>query len=167
MTSPAPDAAKATQQHRLFQFEADLAPTLHCIPMAVRYKLDRLGLKVSLKAWNRLSLEQRRELLEQGSVDTPEAEAALRAVVTEWLEPLWDDACRTFALEPTPPWNCTDRLPEAVAELGGQAEPPLSVPEWVSFTVLERVALVKLAASQHERGRFATALAEIRSSVRD
>ena len=40
---------------QLFAFESDFVATLRCVPMAVRFKLDRCGIKLSLRQWSRFS----------------------------------------------------------------------------------------------------------------
>src|SRR5215469_8273233 len=44
---------------RQFDFEAEIYESLSCLPMAARRKLDRLGLKISLEQWQRLSRAER------------------------------------------------------------------------------------------------------------
>src|SRR5271170_6703373 len=39
---------------RRFNFEAEVYESLSCVPMAVRRKLDRAGVKVGLKQWRAL-----------------------------------------------------------------------------------------------------------------
>ena len=52
--------------NHLFAFEDDFVASLRCIPMAVRLKLDRSGIKLTLRQWSRFTTDDRRELL-----DTP------------------------------------------------------------------------------------------------
>jgi hypothetical protein len=146
----------------LFGFETDLYPSLYCIPMAARYKLDVAGIKVSLKAWNRLPAERRMELLHAWPVDTAAERQALRDALCEWLPAVSDEPLRSVTLEEPPPWRITTRLCAAVEEHGAPCRPPLTLEDWASFDLLERFALVKLATAKHERGRFARALAEFR-----
>ena len=47
----------------LFAFEDDFVASLRCVPMAVRFKLDACGVKLSLRQWSRFSQAERRELL--------------------------------------------------------------------------------------------------------
>ena len=47
----------------LFDFEKDFADSLRCIPMAVRYKLDSVGVKLKLTYWNQFSQAERQVLL--------------------------------------------------------------------------------------------------------
>ncbi len=54
-------------------FEHECAKLLHWLPLAVRYKLDGAGLKLSLKQWQSLAIGTRLELvqlLEQEFVET-------------------------------------------------------------------------------------------------
>lgn len=146
----------------LFGFEIDLYPSLHCIPMAVRYKLDMVGLKVSLKAWNRLSAERRLELVHAWPVNNVAERKALRDLLHRWLPEVSDEPLRPITLDELPPWDNTTQLCATVEAQGARSRPPLTLDEWASFDLLERFALVKLAAAKHEQGRFARALAEFR-----
>jgi len=148
----------------LFDFERDLYPDLKCIPMVVRYKLDLVGLKVSLTAWNRLSLGVRKQLITTWPADTEEERAALREWLTNWLRTTSTQTPREIVLE-NPPWEDRTRIPEAVLELTATCTPPLTVMEWSELKLLQRVALVKLARSPHERGRVPKALEEFRNRI--
>ena len=162
--SEAPGGARgAAGESLLFEFERDLYPRFHCIPMAVRYKLDCAGLKVSLRAWNRLPLSFRHELLHDWPVETDHECRALRAVLLGWLQETSDEPVRELSMEAAP-WDDLSRLPLAVAEQGSRCTPPLQPEEWAQLPLLGRVALVKLAQSDHERGRFGAAVAEFRRS---
>lgn len=48
---------------RLSAFESDFVATLRCVPMAVRFKLDRCGIKLSLRRWGRFATAERKLLL--------------------------------------------------------------------------------------------------------
>jgi hypothetical protein len=48
---------------RSYDFEKDAAGALRCIPMAVRYKLDLVSVKLSLRQWRRFRRVDRCELL--------------------------------------------------------------------------------------------------------
>ncbi|UFP94581.1 nitrate reductase associated protein [Gloeobacter morelensis] len=47
----------------LLFFEQDFWPTLDCMPMGVRYKLDLCATKVSLRHWQLLATAEREELI--------------------------------------------------------------------------------------------------------
>src|SRR5579863_3802013 len=44
---------------RRFNFEDEVHQSLACVPMAVRRKLDRVGVKVSLEQWQALAQHER------------------------------------------------------------------------------------------------------------
>src|SRR5260370_42685458 len=44
---------------RKFKFEDEMHESLQCVPMAVRRKLDRVGLKVGLEQWKALDRGER------------------------------------------------------------------------------------------------------------
>lgn len=152
----APDAVEG-----LFEFERDLYPDFKCIPMVVRYKLDLVGLKVSLTAWNRLSLGVRKQLLTEWPVRTQAERAALKEWLLNWLRTTSTQPPKEIVVQ-DPPWEDRCHLPEAVTEAAAGCTPPLTLPEWSDLALLERVALVKLARSPHERDRVPLALKEFR-----
>jgi hypothetical protein len=145
----------------LFEFERDLLPDLKRIPMVVRYKLDLVGLKVSLTAWNRLSLGVRKQLITEWPVRTHAERAALKEWLINWLRTTSTRPLREFVLQ-DPPWEDRHHLPEAIAAAAAACTPPLTLAEWSDLELLQRFALVKLARSPHERSRVPRALAEFR-----
>ena len=48
---------------QIFDFERDFAGSLRCIPMIVRFKLDSVGVKLSLRQWSRFGHRDRELLL--------------------------------------------------------------------------------------------------------
>jgi len=44
---------------RQFKFEDEIHRTLSCVPMAVRRKLDKVGVKISLDQWQALGRGER------------------------------------------------------------------------------------------------------------
>ena len=50
--------------NQLFAFEDDFVAALRCIPMAVRLKLDRSGIKLTLRQWSRFTRSDRQILLD-------------------------------------------------------------------------------------------------------
>jgi hypothetical protein len=152
----------------LFRFERDLYPTFHCIPMRVRYKLDMIGLKVPLKAWNTLPLAFRTELLSEWPVEHAEARRELREALLQHFRAaalrLTEVAVRPLPADDEPPWQNTSELPEVLAAQATRCRPSLTVREWAGLGLMQRFALVKLASSKHERDRVAAAVAEFRAA---
>jgi hypothetical protein len=98
----------STNDARLFGFESELEQNLTFIPLAVRFKLDRCGIKLSLEAW--LPEFRRQELFRMpchDEEDLAEFRKALRARVSEYAreEPV------SVPTAQHPPW-ADDRVPQ-------------------------------------------------------
>ncbi len=95
---------------RRFNFEEDIYCSLDCVPMTVRRKLDRIGLKVGLAQWQALGQGERLAACHLPA-DQPEECEAIRTFIIEAVK-------RVSGVEPK-------ELP-AVQRL--TAEPPREVP---------------------------------------
>ncbi len=143
---------------RCFGFEADFVGDLRCIPMAVRRKLDLVGVKLKLSHWGDLDEGERQRLL-----DWPDDPAALVAL-DHWL------AQRTAAmaagaagrLEPAcgAPWQQGDEPPEVLLASCLQLGLTLPPHAWGQLDELQRFALVKLSHPGHEHRNLPRAFAE-------
>ena len=69
---------------QLFAFEDDFVATLRCVPMAVRFKLDACGVKLSLRQWSRFTPGERHQLL-MAPCGSPAQEDAYRAVLHDLI----------------------------------------------------------------------------------
>ncbi|MCI1192269.1 hypothetical protein MOJ79_10485 [Calidifontimicrobium sp. SYSU G02091] len=133
-----------------FGFEASMRATLDCIPMSMRLKLDRCGLKLSLAQWRALP-RVLRELLLEAPVD--DARSLQR------LDLLLQRAVSHHAVgHGSPQTQPRSGAPDAatvpaevarrwVAEHAGDLPPA----RWAALTPLQRYALLKLAAAKHGR----------------
>ena len=65
---------------QLFDFESDFVATLRCVPMAVRFKLDACGIKLTLRQWSRFTRQDRQDLL-TAACDSPAEIGAYRAAL--------------------------------------------------------------------------------------
>jgi len=144
---------------RRFKFEGNIAEELDCVPMAVRRKLDRVGLKISLKQWQQLpridrlaichlpaNLEEERDVLGQfireslGRIDGQPGILPLEA--QEQAEP-----------PPNPPEDLVQRAEALGFSLNGAA--------WTRLDPDERYALTKLGSGQEASHNLAAALKEM------
>jgi hypothetical protein len=144
---------------RLFAFEQDFVDTLHCVPMAVRLKLDRAGIKLTLRQWSRFAKADRGELLARPCRSPDEIAAyrgRLQALVDsctgEVARPLDERVVETW-LSPTPPAAI-----QAFASARGL--PTLTETAWRALSELERFALTKLCRENHDNVNFVPALRE-------
>ena len=99
---------------QLFAFEADFVASLRCIPMAVRLKLDRSGVKLTLRQWSRFTLDDRRRLLE-APCRTEAQIAAYHDELVRLVAQRANEVARPLADPPAPIWEETAEAPPAVA----------------------------------------------------
>ena len=145
---------------RQFNFEAEIYQSLNCLPMAARRKLDRLGLKISLEQWQRLSRAERLMIC-HAPAGMPDECDALRLFVDEVA----------VARSGSPPRQLSD---ESRMEAEPPAQPPpslianaqaagvaLTTREWERLDDDERYALVKLGGASRPSHNFKAALEEL------
>jgi hypothetical protein len=145
---------------RQFDFEAEIYKSLTCLPMAARRKLDRLGLKLSLEQWQRLSRGERLMIC-HAPTSLPDECEALRLFVHE----------ATVERSGLPPRPLSD---EVRADAEPPAEPPptlvanasavgiaVSAQDWGRLDDDERYALIKLSGTTRPSHNFRAALREL------
>jgi hypothetical protein len=147
----------------LFLFEQDGRYPLRRIPMAMRFKLDACGIRLSLIAWALLSREQRECL-----VDLPCASEAdrqqCREKIVQMMAPHADNpdaAIESVPVEAQPIWADLSAVPQQIGEqLQELALPAFTVDQWRALTELQRFALTKLTRSGHKNANLLPALRE-------
>ncbi|WP_416667043.1 nitrate reductase associated protein [Egbenema bharatensis] len=144
---------------QIFEFEADFAESLRCIPMQVRYKLDTCGVKLKLTHWNHLSPEERQTLVQQPC--TTEAEIqSYRSYLHQVVHSQMGEVPSDLPIDPDPAWLNGAIVPESVQEQGKSVGVQINSTQWAHLTPLQRFALIKLSRSQHENKNFLPALRE-------
>jgi hypothetical protein len=144
---------------RKFKFEDDMHESLQCVPMAVRRKLDRVGLKIGLEQWKALDLGERLAICHIPTDSGEECDALaffIRETMTRrfGVEPKkLSDAARASAEPPATPPN---QLVGHARELGFN----LSGPVWARLDADERFALVKMGDLATPSHNLAGALKE-------
>lgn len=143
----------------IFDFERDFAGELKCMPMIARLKLDRSGVKLSLKQWNRLSLENRRSLAAL-PCDTVAEIDAYGETVASWLTAAGDTPSR-FQVDLDPSWEKACGPPLQVTEFaaGAGLRPP-GQDDWQKLTPLQRFVLTKLTRPGHTNANLGPAMQE-------
>jgi len=148
-----------TAEGKVFRFEEDFAGDLRCIPMAVRFRLDLAGIKLSLRQWSRMSRAERAWLLALPVTDDAVL-AKYRDTVAACLIRQGEQPER-LETEQSPAWAAVHEVPAQVAtyaQLAGVASPTL--PQWQALGELQRFALVKLSRAKHDNVNFLPALRE-------
>jgi hypothetical protein len=144
----------------IFAFETDFAGTLHCIPMSVRMKLDEVGIKLSLKQWNRLPGPQRQALIERPCEGSAQS-AAYREFLIGAIEAHTQSPVEYASVEASPPWADASAVPARVVEWAqGVSVAPPSAAQWAALTPLQRFALFKLTRPGHSNENFIPAMRE-------
>lgn len=140
----------------LFGFEESLAKSLGCIPMAVRRKLDLVGVKLSLAQWTALSVQSRRELLES---PVGQDASAWEKLLVEELSRRGEEI-RRLEIEPDPAWSDTRTVPGIVQDQCQAHGLEISPEKWAGLGELARFALCKLSRAGHENKNFVPAARE-------
>jgi hypothetical protein len=144
---------------RKFKFEDEMHESLQCVPMAVRRKLDRVGLKIGLEQWKSLDRGERLAICHL-PVDSAEELDGLGVFIREAMK-------RRFGVEPK---SLTDAQKAS-------AEPPASPPgrvvanaraqgfdlsdaAWAQLDGDERFALMKMGDAETPSHNLGAALKE-------
>lgn len=148
-------------EQRVFGFEADFADDLRCIPMVVRFKLDRCGVKLSLRQWSRMGVANWASLLKQ-RCDTGAEVESYRDVVVQRATTHCAEAIKWLAADPEPGWANRLRVPaDVIRQAADSGVAPPSPQCWSQLSALQRFALLKLARSDHDNHNFAPAMREM------
>jgi len=144
----------------VFEFERDFEQSLRCVPMSVRMKLDLSGVKISLKQWNRLSAQDRQQLL-QSACASPDERARFARQVQQMVEARTAQSAGALPVDPSPPWEIEGEVPTQIIDRQrslGLA--PLSLAQWQGLSAVRRFALLKLSRPGHDNENFVPALRE-------
>lgn len=144
---------------RRFKFEDEVHQTLSCVPMAVRRKLDRIGLKIGLAQWQQLGRGERLAVCHL-PVDSIEEQEVARIFMREAVRTRaggvlteLPDEVRGSATPPGSP-------PAMLVAHAGAAGLKLGPPEWARLDDDERYALIKLGESATPSHHLLAALHE-------
>jgi hypothetical protein len=144
---------------RKFKFEDEMHESLQCVPMAVRRKLDRVGLKIGLEQWKSLDRGERLAICHLPVASEDECDA-LGVFIREAMK-------RRFGVEPkrlTDAQRASAEPPAAppiqVVAHAGEAGYDLSAAAWSRLDSDERFALMKMGDAQKPSHNLAAALKE-------
>lgn len=147
---------------RKFKFEESIYEKLQDIPLSTRYKLDRVGLQLGVKSWNRLSAEEKRVLCHlsvrsQGEMECYK-EYLLFLLHRLKEKPEWQD--RETGKRERAQWESLSRVPENVYLKALSLKGLLTPVEWIRLDDLERYALFRLSVEKYGDALFSKALEE-------
>jgi hypothetical protein len=145
---------------RRFKFEDEVHHSLACVPMAVRRKLDCVGVKVSLEQWQALAQYERLAICHLPTESDEERDAlrtfleeAVRARSGSATKSLSDDVRRSAEPPAAPPVRLVEN-----AQTAGIT---LSHAVWGRLDADARYALIKLGGGAEQSHNFVTALREL------
>lgn len=143
----------------IFQFEADFANTLRCIPMAVRFKLDICGVKLKLDQWHAFTQHERQALLELPC--GTEAEISnYRWLLQRLVLDHTGESAKDIPVDPHPAWATVDAVPDETQTKASEFGLTIQVEQWATLTPLQRFVLTKLSRPSHESRNFLPAMQE-------
>jgi hypothetical protein len=143
-----------------FDFEEDFVENnIRCIPMIVRFKMDKAGIKLRLDEWSKFSVNDRIQLAKRKCDDAGQV-ADYYHYTTELIYASIGRQATLLAVDMHPAWQDINRLPVALAEKLNELRTTLSLGQWRLLTSLQRFALIKLCRPGHENRNFPIALKE-------
>ncbi|SRR5579875_3213142 len=142
---------------RRFHFEEDIYCTLECVPMTVRRKLDRIGLKVHLAQWQALGQGERLAICHLPA-DQPDECEALRTFIIEAVTRVSGEAPRELTAEQRRAAEPPGQVPPALVADAASAGATLTQAMWERLDSDERYMLTKL---ERRGGKLAIALREL------
>ena len=144
---------------REFKFEDEMSTTLACVPMVVRRKLDRVGVKVGLEQWKALGRGERLAICHL-PVERHDEREALRLFINEAVRRVCGEEPRARAEAQRAIADPPARLPTPLAERARAAGVALDQAAWERLDADERYALIKLGGGADVSHNLAAALAE-------
>jgi hypothetical protein len=144
---------------REFKFEDGMHTTLACVPMSVRRKLDRVGVKVGLEQWKALGRGERLAICHL-PVERHEEREALRLFINEAVRRVCGEEPRALGEAQRAVADPPAKLPAEIAERARTAGVALDQKAWERLDADERYALIKLGGGAEVSHNLAAALAE-------
>src|SRR6478735_214438 len=99
---------------RLFGFEVESSDNLRFIPLAVRFNLDRFGMRITLDQWQQLPYDDRALLARFPVEDDAELEKNFDLALEEMLKTHANAAPEKIPRDLEPVWAHADAVPETV-----------------------------------------------------
>ena len=142
----------------LFSFEREKYADLNWIPLALRYRLDVCGIKLSLAAWQKLSFSDRLQFLD----DPFEVESERNVWATRLRKEVADVGGEL--LSEIDQWMDPQTLSPDLAKKFSELEEKFDSIVWPLLKPLERYALCKLALGKTEERFFSVTAREFGAS---
>src|SRR5258708_21690832 len=145
---------------RRFNFEDEVHHSLACVPMAVRRKLDRVGVKVSLEQWQALAQHERLAVCHLPT-DSAEERDAVRTFVEESVKTRTGTATKPLSEEVKRSADPPDAPPTRLIENARSAGVTLDQPIWDRLGAHPRHAFLKLGGRPPPSPQFPPAVRHV------
>jgi len=143
-----------------FNFEEDfIEKNIRCIPMIVRFKMDKAGIKLKLAEWSKFNTGERIELAVKPCRDENEVKQ-YHEYLTWLVERYTHRPATGLAIDQSPGWVKGSSLPAVLEEKLNEYRWFISPTQWNGLTDLQRFALLKLCRPGHESKNFPKAMRE-------
>lgn len=145
-----------------FQFEEDFVENkIRCIPMIVRFKMDKVGIKLKLAEWAKFSVEERLSLATL-PVNNNNELSNYHQFLAELILVYAGTKPTIIEVDTHPIWSDKNKIPDAFLEKATSLGFTITVDQWSALSELQRFALMKLCRPGHENRNFPIALKEFR-----
>lgn len=143
-----------------FQFEEDfIEDGIRCIPMIVRFKLDKCGIKLKLSEWSKFSINERDLLCEMECNDQAELRF-YRNYLQRLVYNYTGKEATELIIDKDPEWSHENEVPFLLQQELSKYNWKISLRQWKSLSNLKRFALMKLSKPGHENKNFPKAIKE-------
>jgi hypothetical protein len=148
------------QTNYFFDFETEPGDeSIRCIPMVVRLKLDNTGIKMSLNAWSRCTMQQKTSLIEK-PCDTASEKTQYTDLLRQLIFTITGAGPELIAIEKNQLWANEAQVPAVLNTHAATYGITITTEQWQRLFLLQRFALVKLCRPSHENHNFPFALVE-------
>lgn len=143
-----------------FSFEEDFVEkNIRCIPMIVRFKMDKAGIKLKLNEWTRFTVSERVRLATM-PCETEKEITQYHECLQELVKKHTNKEATLLEVDSYPGWRLQYSIPVEVRQRLEDQNADMSVEQWRDLTRLQRYALVKLSRPGHESKNFCKATRE-------
>ncbi len=151
---------QATSATELFRFEeVFMKDDIRCIPMMVRFKLDKCGIKLKLSQWNSFTAAERNRLAKYEATSQAQL-LSYRKLVELMVLDRTGETATDMPIEQNPAWAHLTEIHESLLTKLKEFDWTISINQWKSLSDLQRFALIKLSRPGHENRNFASAMKE-------
>lgn len=145
-----------------FRFEEDfMENNIRCIPMIIRFKMDKAGVKLKLREWKKLGHDERIELAVMNCDKDVEVNT-YNSYLSGLVKKHTGRDATILKIDPNPVWNNPESVPELLIEKLNEFGWKISIHQWKCLTDLQRFALLKLCRPGHENKNFPKAMKEFK-----